>query len=286
MKTMEISKEQLYQLYIIENKSREEVAHFTNLSDNRIKYLLKLYKLRKSKNFHYKLISKANTGKKRSSLTRINISNSKKGHIPWNKGLTKETDIRVTKYVYSNKGRKRTKEQRELISRRTKEAMQNIEIKTKISKTISESNKRRVYTKEQREIRSKNSRQLWSNKEYANKCSNSKFGNKPLYKGIKMDSDTEMLFAKACDELNIKWIYHPGVFKYILRKDNKEHNYYPDFYLKDFNLYIETKYRKNYLYGNDEQMEDKLNGMKKLKLKCIILDRRDFKNLDQILMQV
>lgn len=160
--------------------------------------------------------------------------------------------------------------------------MNNIEVKNKII----ESNKRRIYTKEQREIRSKNSRQLWNNKEYANKCSNSKFGNKPLYKGIKMDSDTEMLFAKACDELNIKQIYHPGVFKYISRKDNKEHNYYPDFYLSDFNLYIETKYRNNYLYGNDEQMEDKLNGMKKLKLKCIILDRRDFKNLDQILMQV
>ena len=49
--------------------------------------------------------------------------------------------------------------------------------------------------------------------------------------------------------------------------------------LNDFNLYIETKYRKNYLYGCDEKTEDKLNGMKKLGLKCIILDRRDFKVL-------
>ena len=284
MKAMEISKEQLYQLYIIENKSMEEVAYFTNLSDNRIKYLLKLYKLRKPKNLHYKLISKSNTGKILSLETRNKISNSRKGKIAWNKGLTKETDNRVAKYAHSNsnKGRKRTKEQRELISRRTKEAMNNIDIKSKLTPE----KMRRVYTKEQRELRSINARKLWENKEYADKCSNPKFGNKPTYKGIKMDSDTEMLFAKVCDSLKIKWIYHPGTFKYVLRKDNKEHNYYPDFYLEGYDLYIETKYRKNYLYGCDEKMEDKLNGMKKLGLKCIILDRRDFKVLNKVLMQI
>ena len=283
---MKINKEQLYQLYIIENKSREEVAHFTNLSNNRIKYLLSKYKIIKDKKLCNELLSKANTGKKRSILTRINISNSKKGNIPWNKGLTKYSDKRVAKYSSINCDKRRTKEQKTLISKRTKEAMNNIEIRDKISKAVSEANKRRVYTKEQRELMSRNARKLWENKEYADKCNNPKFGNKPIYKGIKMDSDTEMLFAKVCDELNIEWIYHPKAFRYILRKDNKEHNYYPDFYLKNFNLYIETKYRKNYLYGNDEQMEDKLNGMKKLGLKCIILDRRDFKVLNKVLMQI
>ena len=46
-----------------------------------------------------------------------------RGRIPWNKGLTRETSDIVNRISNKKIGKKRTKEQRELISRKTKEAM-------------------------------------------------------------------------------------------------------------------------------------------------------------------
>lgn len=221
-------------------------------------------------------------GRKQSQETRTKISKSKKGTTAWNKGLTRETDLRVEKYSKSKEGKKRTLEQRIRISERTKEGMNNPIVKSKISKA----NRSRVYTKEQKEKRSLISRNLWKNPNYANKCSNPRYGNKPVYNGTRFMSDTEMLFAKKLDELNIKYKYQAGPFKYLKRRDNKYHNYYPDFYLLEYDLYLEIKYRKNYLYGLDDVLEDKLEGMKQLNLKCIILDRRDLKDLDIIILNI
>ena len=67
--------------------------------------------------------------------------------------------------------------------------------------------------------------------------------------------------------------------------NGKERIYKCDFYLIDYNLYIEIKYKKTYLYGKNEQLKDKLNGMKKLGLKCIVIDRNDFNNLELILKE-
>lgn len=52
------------------------------------------------------------------------ISESLKGRQPWNKGLTKDSDDRVRKYSDIRKGQCRTIEQRKLISKRTKEAIE------------------------------------------------------------------------------------------------------------------------------------------------------------------
>jgi len=59
------------------------------------------------------------------------------------------------------------------------------------------------------------------------------------YKGITLDSSWELELAKRLDDLNIKW-NRPDPLKW---KDSNglEHNYFPDFYLIDYNLYLDPK---------------------------------------------
>ena len=49
----------------------------------------------------------------------------------------------------------------------------------------------------------------------------------------------EVEFAKLLDEKDIKWIYTNDKFDYVY--ENKIHKYYPDFYLPEFDTYIEIK---------------------------------------------
>ncbi len=69
---------------------------------------------------------------------------------------------------------------------------------------------------------------------------NSMFGRPPVYKRIKyksiwMRSSWEIAFAKWCDKNSIKWFYEPKTFNL------GEMTYTPDFYLSEFNLWIEVK---------------------------------------------
>ena len=60
-----------------------------------------------------------------------------------------------------------------------------------------------------------------------------------LYKDILLDSSWELALAIRLDELNIKWS-RPEPIKWI-DIDGKERNYFPDFYLDDYNLYLDPK---------------------------------------------
>lgn len=60
-----------------------------------------------------------------------------------------------------------------------------------------------------------------------------------FYKSIKLDSSWELIVAKYLDSLNIKWIRNKNSFNY--EWDNKIHKYFPDFYLVDYDYYIEVK---------------------------------------------
>ncbi len=56
------------------------------------------------------------------------------------------------------------------------------------------------------------------------------------YKGSRMRSGWEVTFAEKCDEKNIRWEYEPETFTLSTGK-----RYTPDFYLPDFDLFIEVK---------------------------------------------
>jgi len=59
------------------------------------------------------------------------------------------------------------------------------------------------------------------------------------YNGIMLDSTWELELAKRLDSLGISWI-RPEPIKWIDDK-NIEHNYFADFYLKDYNIYLDPK---------------------------------------------
>ncbi|MBQ2639251.1 MAG: MucR family transcriptional regulator [Bacilli bacterium] len=157
----------------------------------------------------------------------------KKGKTPWNKGLTKETDSRIKSTV----GRKITEEQKALISKRTKEAMQRPEVKEKLKEI------HKNFHTERPEVRRKiaeASIKHWEDGAYANKCANNRFGVKTEYNGILFRSKTEAKFAKYFDDNNIKYEYENYIFKYK-QIDGLEHNYRPDFYLPEYDIFIEVK---------------------------------------------
>lgn len=66
------------------------------------------------------------------------------------------------------------------------------------------------------------------------------------YNGIKLDSSYEVKLAEDLDKNKIKWS-RPKPLLYKL--NGEEHRYYPDFYLDDYDVYVDTKndYLINYV---------------------------------------
>jgi hypothetical protein len=59
------------------------------------------------------------------------------------------------------------------------------------------------------------------------------------YKGIILDSSWELELAKRLDELEIKWV-RPDPIPWI-DEEGVKHNYFPDFYLPEQDLYLDPK---------------------------------------------
>lgn len=59
------------------------------------------------------------------------------------------------------------------------------------------------------------------------------------YKEIYLDSTWELKVAQSLDENNIKWV-RPKFIKWV-DKENKVRRYFPDFYLLDYNVYLDPK---------------------------------------------
>lgn len=88
------------------------------------------------------------------------------------------------------------------------------------------------------------------------------------YKGVILQSNWELQVALYLDEHNIRWerpsIGHEYTF------ENKSHLYFPDFYLLDYNTYIEVKGWKQ--PKDDCKWED-------FKHELVIIDKHSIKNL-------
>jgi hypothetical protein len=81
-------------------------------------------------------------------------------------------------------------------------------------------------------------------------------GNKHVYNGIELDSKWEVDIAILLDELNIKWT-RPEPIEWI-DSVNKKRRYFPDFYLLDYDIYLDPK---NPILM--EQQKEKLNIVSK-----------------------
>ena len=96
------------------------------------------------------------------------------------------------------------------------------------------------------------------------------------YNGIKLDSSYEVTFAQDLDKNNIKW-ERPKPLLYKLNE--VEHRYYPDFYLPEYDVYVDTKNdylinRVNPKFGITDV--EKINlVMEQNKVKIYILDKNN-----------
>lgn len=131
-----------------------------------------------------------------------NVGYKTKHRRTWNKGLTKETDLRVKKNS-ENSGKA-------LIGR---------------SKGWIWTDEGRKIHSEKMSLHNPGGRSKWFDVD-----------------GQKVQGTYEKAFAERCRELNIKWKkckVHSDIFSYFL--DGKEKHYTPDFYLPDSRKFVEIK---------------------------------------------
>jgi hypothetical protein len=88
------------------------------------------------------------------------------------------------------------------------------------------------------------------------------------YKGVMLDSSWELALAKRLDELEIKW-ERPKPMKWT-DKLGLEHNYFSDFYLPEYDLYLDPKNPAAYL----NQIE-KVNVLLKMDINIIFIKTLD-----------
>lgn len=75
------------------------------------------------------------------------------------------------------------------------------------------------------------------------------------YKGIMLDSIWELELAKRLDNQNIRWV-RPDPVRWLDEK-GIEHNYFPDFFLPDYDLFLDPKNPHAY-----KVQEKKINQLK------------------------
>jgi hypothetical protein len=140
---------------------------------------------------------------------------SRKGRIPWNKGLT-ANDSRVAKSRDTLKERFKSGD---LISWQLGKTKLTDERVAKQATKIAETIKKKI----------------------ANKNWHVSFSKRRTYErnGIKFHGTWELKYAIWLDEQGIKWIRNETTFPYTF--NGKQHQYTPDFFLPDFNLYVEIK---------------------------------------------
>jgi len=75
-------------------------------------------------------------------------------------------------------------------------------------------------------------KKLWSKQSTYTKKDGSK---------VSMDSSWESIMAMRLDEINVKWERDENMKLKYLSKSGRKRNYIPDFYLPDYDIYIEVK---------------------------------------------
>ena len=132
------------------------------------------------------------------------------GHPAWNKGKTKETDVRIARQVATLKARY-------------------------ASGQLIGSFVGRTHSKESRKKISEKGRQ----NPYQRICKKTVSYTKPDGTIVKLDSTYEISTAKLLDKLNILWI-RPKPLIWVDSK-GKNHNYFPDFLILQANIYLDPK---------------------------------------------
>lgn len=197
---------------------------------------------------HHEPYCKLNPNKKQHHDTSPE-SNKKKSHVAWNKGLTKETNETIRLYG-------------EKISNNYKTGkIKHHHTKHSTDTKIKLSNIRKEYLK--------------NNPNPIKSCGRAKKYN---YKNVVLDGTWEVIFATYLDSLNIVWERPKNYFEY---EYNGTHMYYPDFFLKDYNIYVEVK-------GYETDLDRiKWNAIKDIhKQKLLVIKKYEIDNIKKGLYNI
>ena len=85
-----------------------------------------------------------------------------------------------------------------------------------------------------------------------------------VYNGISMDSTWEVEVAKLMDSLGIKWYRSKKLCLWWYDDKNNKRRYHPDFYLPNFDVYLDTK--NKYLMKQDKYKIQKVLENNKVNL--------------------
>ena len=182
---------------------------------------------------NHERLCKSNPNRQESPFVKYNKT---KGDV-WNKGLTKETDERVRRNGESISNLYKSGKIKNWCDGLTKDTDKRLlKMSEKISDTVLEN------------VKNDN----WHNS----------FGKSKIvkYKGIKFHGNWEVEFAKFLDTHNIEWERNTQKFEYSF--ENKTHHYTPDFYLPEFDLFIEIKgypTQRDFCKWNDFPNDKRLN---------------------------
>ena len=80
-----------------------------------------------------------------------------------------------------------------------------------------------------------------------------------FYKGFRMDSGAELIFAQQCDLLGIKWRKNTTQAFTFINSIGKSSKYYPDFFLEEYDIWVEIKGRR-YIRPDDELRRAAVNN--------------------------
>lgn len=72
-----------------------------------------------------------------------------------------------------------------------------------------------------------------------------------FYKGFRMESGAELIFAQQCDQLGIIWYKNTSQSFPFVNSAGKKSKYYPDFYLEQYDIWVEIKGRR-YIRPDDD----------------------------------
>lgn len=187
------------------------------------------YKCCKRKYCSQQCYWKSMVGEKTSEATRKKLSESLKGHKSWSKGLTKETDERVTKISEAlkskpsgSKGKKFPKEKYPNYGMRNKKHSRETKVKE------SKSHKDKKYDEKHRRKISESKKKIWQDPEFQRIMAIAR---------VLKPNKLEQFF----DELTPKYIYYVGNFTFFIVTKKQTHN--PDFKIKGQRKIIE-------LFGN------------------------------------
>jgi hypothetical protein len=90
------------------------------------------------------------------------------------------------------------------------------------------------------------------------------------YNGVKLKGTWEVKIATVLDKYNIKWSNNIKPFNYYW--NNNWHLYFPDFYLEEYNLYLEVKGYQRYRDIEKWKVLNNLIVVKKYDIKKITID--------------